>query len=156
MSTPTSASSSSSKRAKRTHRDSTESRDTEVMESPTKKKMKLCIICGKGASKNVVKNGNYDGMLNLYWATLGIDVKLESCNKSDLCDKCFEKVSNYYEINDIIVYFETYFKSLRLELLKKAIEGADNWEKSGESLTRIHKEIRESNPIHINHFISNS
>ncbi|ODM93167.1 hypothetical protein Ocin01_13517 [Orchesella cincta] len=137
---------STAKRSRRTPKnDDAASATTEDLESSTESRTgskKLCIVCGEAASKKIEKDSNYDAMLQLYWCTLGLDVKPEACQKTDLCENCFSKMVKYYETNDIIVYFETYFKSMRLSMLKATLKGIAKWEKSGKPLNKIHNDIR--------------
>lgn len=140
-----------SKKAKKTA--SLCSSEPESLGSSPVKKVKLCIICGKGASSKLVKDSNFDAMMQLYWCTLGVDVKPEACKKTDLCNACFDKVVNFFETNDIIVYFETYFKSLRLELLKKTMKGIAAWENEGRTLERVQQEVKKSKDIHCRIFL---
>ncbi|CAL8080741.1 unnamed protein product [Orchesella dallaii] len=131
------------KRSKRTTRTDDNPADEVSSSSETGSGSKmLCIVCGDSASKRIDKDTNYNAMLQLYWCSLGIDVKPEACQKAELCDPCFNKVVKYFETNDLIYFFENYFKSLRLEMLNATLKGVKKWEEKGKTLVKIQQDLR--------------
>lgn len=114
-----------------------------IVEANSSSDKKLCIVCGNPASSNIVKDAHYEAVMQIYWCTLAVDVKPGHCRKTDTCGKCFDRLVTYFETNDIIVYFENYFKLQRLRLLRTTLSGIKKWDEEGHTLTKIQQDVRK-------------
>jgi len=103
--------------------------------------MGLCVICAEEGSDKVEKDENFVKMMGLYWKGLQVDVKPESNKDFDLCIECFDSILQFYQVHDLLVFFETRLKQLRHSILSKNLLGIRRCQEKELTLNRLQRDI---------------
>jgi hypothetical protein len=102
-----------------------------------------CVICADQASDKVVKDANFVLMMELYWRGMRVDVKPEVTKEVGLCYECFDSVLQFYQINDVLIYFESRLKQLQRGILTKNLKGIQTCQEKGVGLSKVQRDILE-------------
>ncbi len=104
-----------------------------------------CIICSEEANTKILKDENFIKMLQLFWSIINADVKIETISKVFLCLNCYDNINEYHQINDILVYFESKLREVRIKTLHKHVEGIFSWQKKGIKLFPFQEAVIKGN-----------
>jgi len=102
---------------------------------------KICIICSAEASNKIVRDANFDKVMQFYVEGLCIDVKPSEYSKFELCATCFEGVVEFYDTNDVLILLENHLKTLRKGLISQTLGGITRLKGDGTPLHPVHFKV---------------
>ncbi|XP_021947148.1 uncharacterized protein LOC110845097 isoform X2 [Folsomia candida] len=114
---------------------------TSTTNNNTQIEARFCVICSSAASNKIVKDESFVQILDLYWRGIEVDVKPDLSRRLFLCIPCHEKLNNFYQINDMVAYFDAKLKELRMSILSTNVKGMLSWQEKGLKLLPFQAEI---------------
>jgi len=104
---------------------------------------KICIVCSLEASNKIVRDENFEKVMQFYVEGLCIDVKPSEYSKFELCANCFEQVVEFYDTNDVLILLENHLKKLRKGLISQQLAGILRLKDEGLTLHPAHLKVTQ-------------